>query len=73
MGEKRSLLLILLITCLTGFSQVQIPSKYSNKIDKKSDKEVLTDVADLISYLASDESSFLAGLNVDINGGLYFS
>jgi len=31
------------------------------------------EVADLISYLASDESSFLTGLNVDINGGLYFS
>ena len=31
------------------------------------------EVADLVSYLASDESSFLTGLNVDINGGLYFS
>lgn len=31
------------------------------------------EVADLIAYLASDESSFLTGLNVDINGGLYFS
>jgi len=46
MGKKRNLLLILLISCLTGFSQVQIPSKYSSKIDKKSVKEVLTDVAD---------------------------
>lgn len=32
-----------------------------------------SEVADLIAYLASDESSFLTGLNVDINGGLYFS
>jgi 3-oxoacyl-[acyl-carrier protein] reductase len=31
------------------------------------------EVADLIAYLASDEASFLTGLNVDINGGLYFS
>ncbi len=31
------------------------------------------EVADLIAYLASDESSFLTGVNVDINGGLYFS
>jgi 3-oxoacyl-[acyl-carrier protein] reductase len=31
------------------------------------------EVADLVAYLASNESSFLTGLNVDINGGLYFS
>lgn len=31
------------------------------------------EVADLIAFLASDESSFLTGLNVDINGGLCFS
>jgi 3-oxoacyl-[acyl-carrier protein] reductase len=31
------------------------------------------EVADLIAYLASDEASFLTGLNVDINGGTYFS
>ena len=31
------------------------------------------DVADLVVYLASDESAFLAGANVDINGGLAFS
>lgn len=31
------------------------------------------EVADLVAYLASDESSFLTGLNVDINGGLLFS
>ena len=29
--------------------------------------------ADLVAYLASDESSFLNGNNVDINGGLAFS
>lgn len=31
------------------------------------------EVADLVAYLASDESSFLSGTNVDINGGLAFS
>ncbi len=32
-----------------------------------------TEVADLIAYLASDESSFMTGNCVDINGGLAFS
>ena len=32
-----------------------------------------TEVADLVAYLASDESSFLTGNNIDINGGLAFS
>lgn len=31
------------------------------------------EVADLVVYLASDESSFLTGNNIDINGGLAFS
>lgn len=31
------------------------------------------EVADLVAYLASDESSFLTGTSVDINGGLFFS
>ena len=31
------------------------------------------EVADLVVYLASDESSFLTGTNIDINGGTYFS
>lgn len=32
-----------------------------------------TEVADLVAYLASSESSFLTGTNIDINGGTYFS
>ena len=32
-----------------------------------------SEVADLVAYLASDESSFLTGASVDINGGLGFS
>lgn len=31
------------------------------------------EVADVIAYLASDEASFLTGVNLDINGGLAFS
>ena len=32
-----------------------------------------SEVADLVAYLASSESSFLTGVSLDINGGLYFS
>lgn len=31
------------------------------------------EVANLVVYLASDESSFITGTNIDINGGTYFS
>jgi 3-oxoacyl-[acyl-carrier protein] reductase len=31
------------------------------------------EVANLVAYLASDESTFITGTNIDINGGLYFS
>jgi 3-oxoacyl-[acyl-carrier protein] reductase len=34
---------------------------------------VAEEVADTVAYLASDESSFLTGVNLDINGGLFFS
>lgn len=32
-----------------------------------------SEVADLVAYLASEQSSFLTGTNIDINGGLLFS
>ena len=32
-----------------------------------------TEIADLVAYLASSESSFLTGTSVDVNGGLAFS
>lgn len=32
-----------------------------------------SEVADLVAYLASDESSFITGTNIDINGGVYCS
>ena len=31
------------------------------------------EVAETVAYLASPESSFLTGVNLDINGGLYYS
>ncbi|MCL2098278.1 MAG: glucose 1-dehydrogenase [Bacteroidales bacterium] len=31
------------------------------------------DIADLVLYLASDESGYLTGVNIDINGGAFFS
>jgi 3-oxoacyl-[acyl-carrier protein] reductase len=31
------------------------------------------EVADAVAYLASDESSFLTGVNLDINGGVHYS
>lgn len=31
------------------------------------------EVAEAVAYLASDQSSFLTGVNLDINGGLFFS
>jgi len=31
------------------------------------------EVADLVAYLAGDESGFITGTNIDINGGTYFS
>ncbi|MFA5850988.1 MAG: glucose 1-dehydrogenase [Bacteroidales bacterium] len=34
---------------------------------------VATDIADLVSYLASDESAYITGTNIDINGGAWFS
>lgn len=31
------------------------------------------DIADLVTYLASDEAAFITGTSIDINGGTYFS
>jgi 3-oxoacyl-[acyl-carrier protein] reductase len=31
------------------------------------------EVAESVAYLASDQSSFLTGVNLDINGGMLFS
>lgn len=31
------------------------------------------EVADVVAFLASDEAAFLSGVNMDVNGGLFFS
>ncbi|HOO19658.1 MAG TPA: SDR family oxidoreductase, partial [Paludibacteraceae bacterium] len=31
------------------------------------------DVADLVLFLASSDSDYITGTNIDINGGIYFS
>jgi 3-oxoacyl-[acyl-carrier protein] reductase len=31
------------------------------------------EVADLVAFLASDQSSFMTGASIDINGGILFS
>jgi len=31
------------------------------------------EIADLVAYLAGNESAFITGTNIDINGGTYFS
>ena len=31
------------------------------------------EVADIVAFLASNDSSFLTGVNLDVNGGLFFS
>ncbi len=31
------------------------------------------DIADLVSFLAADESDYITGTNIDINGGMFFS
>jgi 3-oxoacyl-[acyl-carrier protein] reductase len=31
------------------------------------------DITDLVSFLASDDSDYITGTNIDINGGIFFS
>ena len=37
---------------------------------REGDKE---DVADLVAFLAADDSDYITGTNIDINGGMFFS
>ncbi len=48
--------------------RVNVAAATALKREGKADE-----VADIVSYLASDESSFLTGVNLDVNGGLAFS
>jgi len=54
------------------FTKDQVRTNVANATPLKREGRA-DEVADLVAYLASDESSFLNGNNVDINGGLAFS
>ncbi|MDA8595185.1 glucose 1-dehydrogenase [Flavobacteriaceae bacterium] len=54
------------------FTKDQVRTNVANATPLKREGRA-EEVADLVAYLASDESSFLNGNNVDINGGLAFS
>ncbi|MDD7887519.1 SDR family NAD(P)-dependent oxidoreductase [Flavivirga sp. 57AJ16] len=54
------------------FTKNEVREKVANGTPLKREGEAC-EVADLVSYLASNESSFLTGNNIDINGGLAFS
>jgi len=54
------------------FSKPEVRVNVANATLLKREGEA-KEVADLITYLASDESSYITGTNIDINGGLNFS
>ncbi|WP_316805584.1 glucose 1-dehydrogenase [Pedobacter nototheniae] len=54
------------------FSKPEVRVNVANATLLKREGEA-KEVADLIVYLASDESSYITGTNIDINGGLNFS
>ena len=54
------------------FTKPEVRTNVANATPLRRQGEA-TEVADLVVYLAGDESSFITGANIDINGGLYFS
>lgn len=54
------------------FTKSEIRTNVANATPLRREGQA-TEVADLVAYLASDESSFMTGNNIDINGGLAFS
>ena len=54
------------------FTQDEVRTKVAAATPLRREGEA-SEVADLVAYLASPESSFLTGTSVDINGGLVFS
>ncbi len=54
------------------FSKPEVRSHVANITPLKREG-TSEDVANLVTYLASDEAAFITGTNVDINGGLFFS
>lgn len=54
------------------FTKDEIRTKVAGATPLRREGEA-SEVADLVAYLASSESSFVTGANLDINGGLAFS
>jgi len=54
------------------FTKNEVRSNVANATLLKREGEA-TEVAKLVAFLASDESSYMTGTNIDINGGLVFS
>ncbi len=54
------------------FTKDEIRTKVAGMTPLRREGEA-KEVADLVGYLSSDESSFVSGANIDINGGLAFS
>lgn len=54
------------------FTKNEVREKVANGTPLRREGQA-KEVADLVGYLASEESSFLTGNNIDINGGLAFS
>ena len=54
------------------FTKPEVRGNVANATSLKREGEA-KEVADLVIYLASDESSYITGTNIDINGGLSFS
>ncbi|MFN8356200.1 MAG: SDR family oxidoreductase [Spirosomataceae bacterium] len=54
------------------FTKSEVRTNVANATPLRREGQA-AEVADLVAYLASDESSFMTGNNLDINGGLAFS
>lgn len=54
------------------FTKKEVREKVASATPLRREGEA-REVADLVCYLASEESSFITGNNIDINGGLAFS
>jgi len=54
------------------FSKDEVRKNVANATPLKREGSP-NEVGDVVAFLASDEASFLTGLNMDVNGGLLFS